>query len=148
MLINTLQTLFDRDLHRLRNEISLYRNEESIWNVHDGINNSGGNLCLHLIGNLNHFIGKFIGETDYIRNRELEFSVKDVPREKLLSMIEGTKVVLKISLDKLDDLKLQDEFPIVVLDKMEDTAHVLVHLLAHLSYHLGQINYHRRMIDL
>jgi hypothetical protein len=45
--------------------------------IADGISNSAGNLCLHLIGNLNHFIGATLGNTGYVRNREQEFSSKE-----------------------------------------------------------------------
>jgi hypothetical protein len=58
MLIETLKELFTRDLNRLRNEIELYEKEESLWQVEGQIANSAGNLCLHLIGNLNTYIGR------------------------------------------------------------------------------------------
>lgn len=147
MLIDVLKTLFNRDLNRLKNEISSYKTEENLWKVEGSIANSGGNLCLHLMGNLNTYIGKEIGKTGYIRNRELEFSLKDVDRQELLNSIENTMKVVETSLDMLDESALTDEYPILVFDKKTSTEYLLVHLATHLTYHLGQINYHRRIVD-
>ena len=79
-MITSLKAFFKRDLYRLRNEIDLYTSENALWVVQSDIANSSGNLCLHLIGNLNTYIGKEIGKVDYVRNRELEFSLKDIPK--------------------------------------------------------------------
>ncbi|KOY85262.1 DinB superfamily protein [bacterium 336/3] len=147
MNIQTLQTLFRRDLEKLKSEIELYQNEATIWLIEPNISNSAGNLCLHLIGNLNHFIGTILGKTDYVRNRELEFSEKNVPRTKLTEQIEKTIEVVEQSLSKVSENQLQEEYPLVVLGKATSTHYFLFHLIAHLSYHLGQINYHRRLLD-
>jgi len=147
MVIETLKSLFARDLNRLKKEIELYRDESSIWKVEKNIANSAGNLCLHLIGNLNTYIGKEIGKTDYVRNRELEFSLKNVRRTELLDQIDKTIQMINQSLDKLNENTLQDEYPILVFEEKTSTEYLLIHLTTHLTYHLGQINYHRRLID-
>jgi uncharacterized damage-inducible protein DinB len=147
MLIQILKTLFDRDLNKLKTEIELYQDENTIWSVDKSISNSAGNLCLHLIGNLNTYIGAEIGKTGYIRNRELEFSLKNISKKELLSKIEETLMVVQNALDTITDEDLKKEYPIVVFDKKTSTAHFFVHLTTHLAYHLGQINYHRRLLD-
>lgn len=147
MLIKTLQSLFSRDLNKLASEIKLYKEEENIWKIEKNISNSAGNLCLHLVGNLNTYIGKEIGKTGYIRNRDLEFSLKNIPRQELLHMIENTIQVVHQSLNQLDENTLANEYPVLVFDKKTSTEYLLVHLAGHLTYHLGQINYHRRLID-
>lgn len=147
MLIPTLQAIFKRDLARLRHEIGLYRHEENIWKVEGSIANSAGNLCLHLVGNLNTYIGKELGRTEYIRDRELEFSLKDVPRPALLQKIDLTIEVVHQSLGSLEDPALNEEYPILVFAEKTTTGYLLVHLTTHLTYHLGQINYHRRLLD-
>ena len=111
------------------------------------IANSAGNLCLHLIGNLNTYIGKEIGRTGYIRNRELEFSLTDVPKAELLKKVDETILIVKSSLDNLTQEELLKEYPIMVFDTATSTEYLLVHLSTHLTYHLGQINYHRRLLD-
>ena len=147
MLTETLKRLFRRDLNNLRKEIESYKSEETIWVTEKGINNSGGNLCLHLIGNLNTYLGAVIGKSNYIRNRELEFSAKDIPRVELLNKIDETIITVESALEKLTDEDIDAEYPILVFDTKTTTEYLLVHLATHLTYHIGQVNYHRRLLD-
>jgi uncharacterized damage-inducible protein DinB len=147
MSIIVLKSLFNRDLNRLKAEIEMYQDEAKIWYIETGIANSAGNLCLHLIGNLNTYIGATLGTTNYIRNRELEFSLKDIPKEILLAKIEETIFIVDDTLSNLSDETLKKEFPLLVLETKTTTEYFLTHLTTHLTYHLGQINYHRRLLD-
>lgn len=147
MLIETLKTLFNRDLNQLKTEIDSYQNESDIWKTQKGIANSAGNLCLHLVGNLNTYIGAEFGMTGYIRNRPLEFSLKDIPRAELLSKIEETIVVVDNALNTISEEELKKEYPLLVFENKTSTEFMLVHLTTHLAYHLGQINYHRRLLE-
>lgn len=147
MLIQTLKKLFRRDLTRLRHEIALYKSEETIWHIEKNIANSAGNLCLHLIGNLNTYLGTELGKTGYVRHRELEFSLKDIPRAELLEKIDETISIVDNVLDAVTDSQLAEEYPLLVFDEKTSTGYFLVHLSTHLGYHLGQINYHRRLLD-
>jgi uncharacterized damage-inducible protein DinB len=147
MIIDTLKILFNRDLNRLINEIKQYKIESDIWKVTGQISNSAGNLCLHLVGNLNTYIGKELGGTDYIRNRELEFTLRNVSRDELIMKVENTIEIINQTFDNLDENLLEAEYPIVVFDNKTSTEYFLVHLTTHLTYHLGQINYHRRLIE-
>jgi uncharacterized damage-inducible protein DinB len=147
MLIDTLIQLFERDLNRLVTEIELYKKEENIWRVDDSISNSAGNLVLHIVGNLSTYIGKEIGKTNYIRNRELEFSQKNISRQDLIKRLNDTLIVVTSSLMNLSQTQLESEYPILVFTKKTSTEYLLVHLTTHLSYHLGQVNYHRRLLD-
>ncbi|RYY16115.1 MAG: DinB family protein [Chitinophagaceae bacterium] len=142
-----INQIMQRDLDRLTNEISSYQDERIIWHIEKGIANSAGNLCLHLIGNLNTYIGKELGGTSYVRVRELEFSKKSVPRDELLKMIRDTKTVIQTTLEHLTPEQLAAEFPALVFDTRTSTSYMLIHLIAHLNYHLGQVNYHRRLLD-
>ena len=102
---------------------------------------------MHLVGNLNTYIGKEIGNIKYVRNRELEFSVKDVSRKELLDKINYTIEVVNRSPNNVDESSLSNEYPVLVFDQKTSTEYLLVHLATHLTYHLGQINYHRRLMD-
>ncbi len=146
-MTESLKSLYNRDLNKLKTEIESYRNEERIWITEKGISNSAGNLCLHLIGNLNHYIGAELGRTGYIRNRDLEFSLKNIPRAELISQIESTIEVVNSSLDQLTEDQLKKDYPVIVFDSKMSTEYFLIHLISHLDYHLGQINYHRRLLD-
>ena len=147
MIQQTLTELFERDLTKLKEEISLYVDESKIWAVKREIKNSAGNLALHLLGNLNHFIGAILGNSGYVRNRDAEFSEKNVPRAEIISNTDKTIGVIKSTLSKISDEDLKKDYPVKVLkDKVTmRTEFFLIHLSGHLNYHLGQINYHRRL---
>lgn len=142
-----ITSLFERDINKLIEELMLYKNEETIWKIKEGITNSGGNLTLHLLGNLNHFIGATLGNTGYIRERDKEFSLKNIPRLQLVEELKKVNSVVKNTLTHLSDEDLEKNFPVPLNDKTLSTSFVLLHLLAHFSYHLGQVNYHRRLIS-
>ncbi|MBL7739636.1 MAG: DinB family protein [Chitinophagaceae bacterium] len=146
MLTDTLKKLFRRDLEKLKQEISLYADETRIWVIDKEIANSAGNLCLHLVGNLNTYIGDEIGKSGYIRNRELEFSQKNILQQELIKRIEDTIAVVDHSLGMLKEDDLDKEYPLLVFAEKTSTGYFLVHLAVHLGYHLGQINYHRRLL--
>ena len=141
-----ITAFFERDLNKVITEISLFKNENDIWKIKAGVLNSAGNLALHVIGNLNHFIGTTLGNTGYVRNRDEEFSLKDIPREVLIADINDLKETIKNALSKLSSADLQNDFPIRIRDEVLSTQNMLIFLLAHLNYHLGQINYLRRML--
>ncbi|MEZ4944334.1 MAG: DinB family protein [Cyclobacteriaceae bacterium] len=145
--LNHLHQLFLRDLDLLNQEITSYPTEASLWVVKGGIMNSGGNLCLHLCGNLQHFIGAILGKDGYVRNRDAEFADKDIPKEILLQQIEATKNAISYTFKKLSSSQLEAPYPIEVFGHPMTTEYFLIHLLTHLTYHRGQINYHRRLLD-
>ncbi|UOQ68256.1 DUF1572 family protein [Hymenobacter volaticus] len=147
MLTDTLRLLFRRDLNRVKQELALYNDEEKIWHIEKGIANSAGNLSLHLIGNLNTYIGAELGGIPYVRHRELEFSLKNVARQELLEKLDETTSIVDVSLSKVGLEVMAQEYPILVFENKTSTEYFLVHLAAHLTYHLGQINYHRRLLD-
>lgn len=145
--IESIAKLIDRDLVKLAQELEQYPDEQIMWAVKPGINNSAGNLCLHLCGNLQHFFGAIIGKTGYQRNRENEFAATHVPRTELLKEIETTRVVVKEALESFKPSLLLKEYPEKVFDQPMTSMHFFTHLTTHLGYHLGQVNYHRRLLS-
>ncbi|MDN3695514.1 DinB family protein [Chryseobacterium tructae] len=148
MITESIRSLFNRDLYKLKTEIESYQKEENLWKIDKSIANSAGNLCLHLVGNINHFIGAQLGNTGYIRHREQEFSLKDIPKAELIEKIEATITMIDMVLPQLPEEDLKKEYPLVVFENPMTTDYFLIHLVAHLDYHLGQINYHRRLLDM
>ncbi len=142
----TLGELFARDLDKAIEELKAYTKEEQLWMVKGEIANSGGNLLLHICGNLRHFIGSVLGDSGYIRRREDEFGLKDVKRSEIISELKTTKKMIKEVLSTLESDKLEETFPINVFGNEMTTEFFLMHLYGHLNYHLGQINYHRRLV--
>lgn len=147
MTTDSLIAIFERDLNKVIHELNEYKDESNIWVVKSNVANSAGNLALHLVGNLNTFIGKEIGKTDYVRDRPLEFSQKNISKSLIINQINETIKVIKKVLTGMTDDALKNEYPILVLDEKTSTEFFLIHLSAHLAYHLGQINYHRRLIE-
>ena len=148
MLIEALNELFKRDLLKLKNEIGFYKSETTLWEVENSIKNSSGNLCLHLIGNLNTYIGNGISNIGYVRDREFEFAGKSVSRAELHKQIDETIAVVDNALRSLSQEQLQDNFPMLIWEEETGMAFTLIHLHSHLNYHLGQINYHRKLLDI
>jgi uncharacterized damage-inducible protein DinB len=135
--------LFERDLNRLIKEITAFPNDEQLWQTPPGVTNSAGNLALHLEGNLREFIGRQIGGVAYTRQRQAEFDTKGLTREDLVARIEATR---ELVLASLPAAKMDEIFPENVLGEPLTTRHFLLHLYGHLNYHLGQINYLRRLL--
>lgn len=145
-ILKSLDEIILRDLEKLKAEIELYRHDEAIWQVRGLIKNPAGNLCLHLCGNLQHYIGAILGKSSYQRNRDFEFAGR-VSRQQLLDEIAATVIAVHDTLPKVTLQQLLSPYPIDVFGKPMTTQHFLVHLAAHLGYHLGQINYHRRICE-
>lgn len=147
MVPSVLTTLITRDLQKLKSELELYQQEASIWKVEKNIANSAGNLCLHLVGNLNAYVGAILGKTGYVRDRDAEFALKNIPRKELIQKIEATIEMIQNVLPTVHADALAAEYPVLVLKEKTTTEYFLIHLAVHLGYHLGQVNYHRRLID-
>jgi uncharacterized damage-inducible protein DinB len=146
-MLNELVTFFDRDLDRLLQELKLFRDDTHLWQTTGTIKNDAGNLCLHLVGNLNNFIGKNLGNLPYTRDRDAEFSRRGVPRQTLIEMVEETKQRVHASLTAMQTKQLDDTYMENVMGYEMTTRYFIMHLVAHLSYHLGQINYIRRALE-
>lgn len=147
-MIKSILLLFNNNLALLKSEIESYQNENNIWITGENINNSAGNITLHIIGNLNTYLGGVLGKSGYVRDRELEFSTKYKEVKELLEMIDSTIIMINQALTTVDPAILQEEYPILVLKEKTSTEYLLIHLTNHLTYHLGQINYHRRLLDI
>lgn len=145
--MKNIKNLYNTELDLLKKEINLYKNEENLWKLYGDISNTPGNLCLHICGNLNHFYGSIISGTGYIRERDKEFSRKNVSREELIKQIDDTKLVLNNMFDKITNEDMQRPYPLDFFAEDSTYAFVLAVLISHLTYHLGQINYHRRITE-
>lgn len=144
--IESLLKLYERDLQKLEDEVKAYADESLLWKPIPGTTNPGGNLALHLCGNLQNYFGAILGNTGYKRNRPLEFSAKDVPLSELIKEIHAAKAAVRKVLLETKDEDFDKQYPEIVFDKPMTNIHFFIHLYGHLGYHLGQINYHRRIV--
>ncbi|MCX6140595.1 MAG: DUF1572 family protein [Candidatus Kapabacteria bacterium] len=134
-------------LDGLAREVSAFAREEDLWTVSGSVSNSAGTLTLHLIGNMNHFIGAALGNTGYVRDRTAEFGQRDVPRHVLLSNISEVRDQVFSTFENLNDASLATIYPLTTFGENRTTMYVLLTLCSHASYHLGQVNYLRRTLD-
>lgn len=141
-------SLFSRDIKKLRKEIEQYHSENALWVKLPGTINPGGNLCQHLIGNLRTYVGRTLGGYAYVRDRDAEFNQTTFTQTQMLAELDQLHEIVVGTLEALDEQKMEEEYPREVLDMFpEQTVRlVLTHLLAHLSWHLGHLNYHRRWV--
>jgi hypothetical protein len=145
MLASAVASVLLRDLKSLRRQVEEYPEESQLWAVAPGITNSGGTLVLHLAGAVQHFIGKHLAGTSYRRDRAAEFARRDVSRAELLAEIDAAEKAVG-RLRPIDDAALRKDFPEAVGGSIVQTGEFLVHLATHLTYHLGQLDYHRRFV--
>jgi uncharacterized damage-inducible protein DinB len=146
-MIEAIKTSLLRDIEKLKIEIESYKNPERIWVIDKNILNSAGNLCLHLLGNLNHFIGAVLGNSGYVRNRDEEFTTKNISVSELTNKINETIKVVEGTLKNLKVEKLNEHYPILFANNKITIGNMLINIVTHFNYHLGQINYHRRLLD-
>lgn len=146
MTAKELNQLFQRDLEKLGMELSAYSDESKLWVIDKQIANSAGNLAMHLFGNLRTFIGLDLGHFPYERNRDREFAAKGIARKALLDELEEVKAIVSESLLRLDPSRLGDMSLHTFFGYQMSIGYFLMHLYGHFNYHLGQVNYHRRLL--
>lgn len=147
MLNNTLAMFYERDLRKLVEEISLFKHEENLWRTVGSIKNAAGNLALHIIGGTNYLIGTNLGNTGYVRDRDQEFTRKGVPRQELVTQLEDLIPMINRTLSALTQEQLDADYPMLFDGVKRPTSYILQQLLLHLNYHLGQVNYLRRVLE-
>jgi hypothetical protein len=141
-----ISLLLTRELSAFSRELELFQDEALIWATSPGISNSAGTLTLHVCGNLKHYVGAVLGNTGYVRDRDLEFSARDIPRALLQSNLVETSEVVRTVLAGLPGQKLRAEYPDILGGPRLPTDLFLFHLTAHLAFHLGQAGYLRRIL--
>jgi hypothetical protein len=142
----TVRTVLLRELRAFRRSVEAYPDDASLWAHPPGLPNPGGTLVLHVAGNLQHYVGRLLGGTSYVRDRDAEFARRDVPRAELLAGLDAAAAAVDAALAGRPDAPLPERFPEVVGGVALTTPDMLVHLAVHLAYHLGQLDYHRRMV--
>lgn len=146
MSASTLKLLITRELRAFRRELEAYPDDASVWRAVPGLPNSGGTLALHVAGNLRHFIGGIVGRDGYVRDRDSEFSRRDVPRAELIAGLDATIAAVEHALESPSSDLLRNAYPEPIAKRTVSASDFLVHLVAHLAYHLGQVDYHRRSV--
>ena len=143
---SALQSIMTRDLRAVKRELEAYPDDASVWRSLPGLPNTGGTLALHLAGNLQHFFGSILARDGFTRNRDAEFAQRDVPRRELLAGLDAAIASIERTMRGLSDEVVSGAYPEPIAKRTVSTDVFLLHLGAHLAYHLGQIDYHRRAV--
>ena len=146
MLVAAVAAILDRDLQTLAREVSAYPDERALWDMPPGFPNSAGTLALHLAGNVRHYFGARLGATGYVRDRPAEFASRDVPRATILALIEEARAAVSAAAARTTPDRLEHDFPEVVGGVRVATGEYMIHLVSHFAFHLGQLDYHRRVV--
>jgi len=146
-MIEIFKTRFIKHLDDLEYELLQFNQEIDLWRTSGTITNTSGNLALHLIGNLNHFVGAQLGGTGYIRQRDKEFTDKNVDRSSILDNLRMTRHMIEKTFDGMHDQDLNKIYQLTTFGENKTVLEVLVFLSGHFNYHLGQINYLRRVLE-
>lgn len=146
MQMHTFLHFFLRDIDQFIAETEAFPSEESFWLTGGDIKNPAGTLGLHIAGNLQHFIGAVLGGTGYVRQRDLEFSTRGVALSEVVAGLQTARTVVKDVLGNMTDAQLAEIYPADHFGESRSTLHALLHLQSHLGYHLGQLNYLRRLV--
>jgi hypothetical protein len=145
MIVEHFRRLILRDVAGLKRQLQAYPEESALWDKTGGIGNPPGNLGLHVAGNLRHFIGNVLGDIAYARDRDAEFSRRDVPLPEIIAALDAAAAAVDATLQDLPDRRLAEPFPLRFGEVELNTGRFLAHLCSHLAYHLGQVDYHRRI---
>lgn len=137
--------IYGRELDRLVEEVLAYQNDSDLWSTSGAQKNSAGNLALHTAGTLMHFIGVGLGASGYIRDRDGEFSARDLPRDEVVRRIRECRDTVVPVLEGLDDDAMDTTNPGEVPARLQGITMraFLLHLLWHVGWHLGHVYYHR-----
>jgi len=145
-LLETLRVMLQRELATVRRSIEAYPDEKSIWAVRPGLPNTAGTLALHLAGNLQHYYGALLGKTGYVRHRDLEFSRRDLPRKELLAGLDAAKLAIDAGMKAVTMERLSESYPEQLGGHTLTIGEVIFDMESHLAFHLGQLDYHRRVV--
>jgi uncharacterized damage-inducible protein DinB len=146
MLSAILEPMLTRELRAIKRELESYPDDASVWRPVPGLPNTGGTLALHVAGNIQHYFGAVLGRDGYRRDRDAEFARRDVPRAELLAGIDAAIASVERTLRAVSPDTLERPYPEPIAKRTVASAHFVVHLAAHLAYHLGQLDYHRRAV--
>ena len=144
MLNGVLADFYERDIRKLIEELHLFKEEKNLWQIRGSVKNSSGNLALHIIGGMNYLIGATLSQTGYVRDRDQEFLRKGVERRELVAQLEELIPMIRKTVNTIN---MEEEYPLIFDNEKRSAGYVLMQLSLHLNYHLGQVNYLRRILE-
>src|SRR5919109_1510003 len=76
----------------------------------------------------------------------LDRDLQALAREIIIGQIEEARVALRAAAARASDERQDEDYPEVVGGVRVAAGEYLIHLVSHFAYHLGQLDYHRRVV--
>ncbi len=139
LIKETKRRLFEENIPRLKKCLAKLR-EEEIWYRPNENSNSIGNLVLHLCGNVRQWICAGLGKKTDVRQRQKEFDEKGpLPTAHLIEKVNRLQTDVEEVLNSINPEMLVEMHDVQVYK--ESGLSILVHVVEHFSYHVGQMTY-------
>lgn len=135
------------DQYRSKIEICVRKlNEDQIWSRGRETENSIGNLCLHLLGNVRQWIVSGVGGAADHRNRDSEFEARGgISTDELISRLNQAVAQACDVIAKLTPMRLEEE--ITIQSYRLSVLEAVYHVVEHFSHHAGQILFAMKAIS-
>ena len=115
--------------------------EAEIWYRPNEETVSAGNLVIHLCGNVRQWLLSGIGKAPDHRKRDDEFTEKGpIPTDKLIADLDIVMQEVEVLLGNLAPEVLIEKHRVQGFD--ETGIGILMHVVEHFSYHVGQVTYY------
>lgn len=139
LITETKRRLFTEGIPRIKKCLTQL-SDTDIWYRPNDNSNSVGNLVLHLCGNVRQWIVAGLGKAADTRTRDAEFAEKGpISTKVLFKMLEELKNDVDTVLNNITAEDLTQKHDVQVYQ--ETGLSILVHVVEHFSYHVGQITY-------
>ncbi len=133
------QRRLNENLIRLEKCLSLL-NQEELWYRPNENTASVGNLVLHLTGNVRQWLLSGLGGEPDNRKRQGEFDqTGPIPASELLTDLKTVLDKVNLLLDRISPEILIEQRSVQGFN--ESGISIIVHVVEHFSYHVGQITY-------
>jgi len=140
LIAEVKRRLFEESMPRLKKCLDQLT-EEEIWQRPNAQSNSMGNLVLHLSGNIRQWVLSGLAKAPDERKREQEFAQRGpIPKAELLADLKKTMEEVAEALDHIQPEDLMTHHEVQVFH--ESGLSILVHIVEHFSYHVGQMTYY------
>jgi uncharacterized damage-inducible protein DinB len=139
LLAEAKRRLIDESVPRIHKCLDRL-SEEELWLRPNDQVVSVGNLVLHLLGNVRQYILSGLGGAADHRRRSSEFAeTGPIPGAELRSRMDALMAEVERTLGEIDPASLLAMRRVQGFE--ESGLSILVHVVEHFSYHVGQITY-------
>ena len=126
------------ELHKWVDPLS----EDQFWRNPFTYGNCVGHLVLHLTGNLSYYVGARIAGTDYVRNRDVEFSEpRKLPKAEVLRRFDETIAMVIATIEKQTEADWTAPYSAEREPEAKNRVTLVLRCASHLYHHVGQIIY-------